>query len=78
MNSLIVMPAKVARVLICRCCSASISIVSLFIPQKIVKITKVVNRWGDGTVNGLRRHIYEVLMPTGTSALRMRRVLNLV
>ncbi len=35
MNSLIVMPANVARVLICRCCSGSISMVSLFISQKL-------------------------------------------
>ena len=36
-NSLIVIPAKVARVLICRCCSGSISMVSLFIPPKLTK-----------------------------------------
>jgi len=35
MNSLIVSPAKVARVLIWRCCSGSISMVSLLIPPKL-------------------------------------------
>jgi hypothetical protein len=45
---------------------------------KSVHTSKIVNRWSDGTAERLRRHIYEALMPTGTSALRMRRVLNLV
>jgi hypothetical protein len=45
---------------------------------KIVKIPKVVNRWSDDIAERLRRHFYEALMPTGTSAFRTRRVLNLV
>jgi len=35
MNSLIVIPAKVANVFICRCCSGSISMVSLLMPFKL-------------------------------------------